>query len=258
MRVNVVKLQNQGVETSSKSIEALVQDERRAGTDDEDASVAVAVLWNGRILRLCERLIRDVVKSDAPMPQLAHRAYKTTLEPHHNWIMRSGARALLRLTPDRRTLFETRLGYEADGPALRADLEAFAAGHAIALESDGAGALSIRVTNPGGLVHSQQLTKGPASVFLQQNDFNLGFSLCDLSNKYKQAIYGVEDDELEGWMPTEHSPYFAFETKYTKASKRLMTAKTSLTLATAGCALDGKAFEASSFVDALEAVEAQC
>ena len=134
----------------------------------------------------------------------------------------------------------------------------FAAGHAIALESDGAGALSIRVTNPGGLVHSQQLTKGPASVFLQQNDFNLGFSLCDLSNKYKQAIYGVEDDELEGWMPTEHSPYFAFETKYTKASKRLMTAKTSLTLATAGCALDGKAFEASSFVDALEAVEAQC
>ena len=124
--------------------------------------------------------------------------------------------------------------------------------------SDGAGALSIRVTNPGGLVHSQQLTKGPASVFLQQNDFNLGFSLCDLSNKYKQAIYGVEDDELEGWMPTEHSPYFAFETKYTKASKRLMTAKTSLTLATAGCALDGKAFEASSFVDALEAVEAQC
>ena len=88
--------------------------------------------------------------------------------------------------------------------------------------------------------------------------FNLGFSLCDLSNKYKQAIYGVEDDELEGWMPTEHSPYFAFETKYTKASKRLMTAKTSLTLATAGCALDGKAFEASSFVDALEAVEAQC
>ena len=96
------------------------------------------------------------------------------------------------------------------------------------------------------------------SVFLQQNDFNLGFSLCDLSNKYKQAIYGVEDDELEGWMPTEHSPYFAFETKYTKASKRLMTAKTSLTLATAGCALDGKAFEASSFVDALEAVEAQC
>ena len=135
---------------------------------------------------------------------------------------------------------------------------AFAAGHAIALESDGAGALSIRVTNPGGLVHSQQLTKGPASVFLQQNDFNLGFSLCDLSNKYKQAIYGVEDDELEGWMPTEHSRYFAFETKYTKASKRLMTAKTSLTLATAGCALDGKAFEASSFVDALEAVEAQC
>ena len=100
---------------------------------------------------------------------------------------------------------------------------AFAAGHAITLESDGAGALSIRVTNPGGLVHSQQLTKGPASVFLQQNDFNLGFSLCDLSNKYKQAIYGVEDDELEGWMPTEHSPYFAFETKYTKASKRLMT-----------------------------------
>ena len=127
VRVNVVKLQNQGVETSSKSIEALVQDERRAGTDDEDASVSVAVLWNGRILRLCERLIRDVVKSDAPMPQLAHRAYKTTLEPHHNWIMRSGARALLRLTPDRRTLFETRLGYEADGPALRADLEAFAA-----------------------------------------------------------------------------------------------------------------------------------
>ena len=127
VRVNVVKLQNQGVETSSKSIEALVQDERRAGLDDEDASVSVAVLWNGRILRLCERLIRDVVKSDAPMPQLAHRAYKTTLEPHHNWIMRSGARALLRLTPDRRTLFETRLGYEADGPALRADLEAFAA-----------------------------------------------------------------------------------------------------------------------------------
>jgi len=127
VRVNVVKLQNQGVETSPKSIEALVQDERRAGLDDEDASVSVAVLWNGRILRLCERLIRDVVKSDAPMPQLAHRAYKTTLEPHHNWIMRSGARALLRLTPDRRTLFETRLGYEADGPALRADLEAFAA-----------------------------------------------------------------------------------------------------------------------------------
>ena len=113
---------------------------------------------------------------------------------------------------------------------------AFAAGHAIALESDGAGALSIRVTNPGGLVHSQQLTKGPASVFLQQNDFNLGFSLCDLSNKYKQAIYGVEDDELEGWMPTEHSPYFAFETKYGKASKRLMSSKASLTLATAGCA----------------------
>ena len=95
--------------------------------DDEDASVSVAVLWNGRILRLCERLIRDVVKSDAPMPQLAHRAYKTTLEPHHNWIMRSGARALLRLTPDRRTLFETRLGYGADDPALTADLEAFAA-----------------------------------------------------------------------------------------------------------------------------------
>ena len=127
VRVNVVKLQNQGVETSSKSIEALVQDERRAGNDDEDASVSVAVLWNGRILRLCERLIRDVVKSDAPMPQLAHRAYKTTLEPHHNWIMRSGARALLRLTPDRRTLFETRLGYGADDPALTADLEAFAA-----------------------------------------------------------------------------------------------------------------------------------
>ena len=127
VRVNVVKLQNQGVETSSKSIEALVQDERRAGADDEDASVSVAVLWNGRILRLCERLIRDVVKSDAPMPQLAHRAYKTTLEPHHNWIMRSGARALLRLTPDRRTLFETRLGYGADDPALTADLEAFAA-----------------------------------------------------------------------------------------------------------------------------------
>ena len=127
VRVNVVKLQNAGAESSPKSIEALVQDERRAGLDDEDASVSVAVLWNGRILRLCERLIRDVVKSDAPMPQLAHRAYKTTLEPHHNWIMRSGARALLRLTPDRRTLFETRLGYEADGPALRADLEAFAA-----------------------------------------------------------------------------------------------------------------------------------
>ena len=82
--------------------------------------------------------------------------------------------------------------------------------------------------------------------------------------EYNQLRYGwqsqwrVEDDELEGWMPTEHSPYFAFETKYTKASKRLMPAKTSLTLATAGCALDGKAFEASSFVDALEAVEAQC
>ena len=127
VRVNVVKLQNAGAESSPKSIEALVQDERRAGTDDEDASVSVAVLWNGRILRLCERLIRDVVKSDAPMPQLAHRAYKTTLEPHHNWIMRSGARALLRLTPDRRTLFETRLGYGADDPALTADLEAFAA-----------------------------------------------------------------------------------------------------------------------------------
>ena len=38
--------------------------------------------------------------------------------------MRSGARALLRLTPDRRTLFETRLGYGADDPALTADLEA--------------------------------------------------------------------------------------------------------------------------------------
>ena len=127
VRVNVVKLQNAGAEKTQDSIETLVRAERRAGTDDEDASVSVAVLWNGRILRLCERLIRDVVKSDAPMPQLAHRAYKTTLEPHHNWIMRSGARALLRLTPDRRTLFETRLGYEADGPALRADLEAFAA-----------------------------------------------------------------------------------------------------------------------------------
>ena len=127
VRVNVVKLQNAGAEKTQDSIEALVRAERRAGLDDEDASVAVAVLWNGRILRLCERLIRDVVKSDAPMPQLAHRAYKTTLEPHHNWIMRSGARALLRLTPDRRTLFETRLGYEADGPVLRADLEAFAA-----------------------------------------------------------------------------------------------------------------------------------
>ena len=132
---------------------------------------------------------------------------------------------------------------------------AFTAGHGITLESDGAGALSIRVTNPGGLVHSQQMTKGPASVFLQQNDFNLGFSLCDLSTKYKQSIYGVEDDE---WMPTAHSPYFAFETKYAKASRRLMTAKTTLTLATAGCALDGKAFEAKSFVDALEAFEAQC
>ena len=127
MRVNVVKLQNAGAEKTQDSIEALVRAERRAGLDDEDASVAVAVLWNGRILRLCERLIRDVVKSDAPMPQLAHRAYKTTLEPHHNWIMRSGARALLRLTPDRRTLFETRLGYGADDPALTADLEAFAA-----------------------------------------------------------------------------------------------------------------------------------
>ena len=127
VRVNVVKLQNAGAEKTQDSIEALVRAERRAGTDDDDASVSVAVLWNGRILQLCERLIRDVVKSDAPMPELAHRAYKTTLEPHHNWIMRSGARALLRLTPDRRTLFEARLGYEADGPALRADLEAFAA-----------------------------------------------------------------------------------------------------------------------------------
>ena len=124
--VNVVKLQNAGAEKTQDSIETLVRAERRAGLDDEDASVSVAVLWNGRILRLCERLIRDVVKSDAPMPQLAHRAYKTTLEPHHNWIMRSGARALLRLTPDRRTLFETRLGYGADDPALTADLGAFA------------------------------------------------------------------------------------------------------------------------------------
>ena len=113
------------------------------------------------------------------------------------------------------------------------------------------------MTNPGGLVHSQQLTKGPASVFLQQNDFNLGFSLCDLSNKYKQAIYGVEDDELEGWMPTEHSPYFAFETKYTKASKRLMTAKTSLTLATAGCA-STEGLRGPSFVDAPRPSRPEC
>ena len=65
---------------------------RAARVGRRDVLSFVAVLWNGRILRLCERLIRDVVKSDAPMPASAPRL-KTTLEPHHNWIMRSGARA---------------------------------------------------------------------------------------------------------------------------------------------------------------------
>lgn len=126
VRVNVVKLQNAGAATSRSSIEDLVRAERRDGSDEADASVAIAVLWNGRILQLCERLVAAVLKSDAPMPELAHTAYKGTLERHHNWILRSGARALLRLTPDRRTLFE-RLGYGADDPSLKADLGAFAA-----------------------------------------------------------------------------------------------------------------------------------
>ena len=44
------------------------------------------------------------------------------------------------------------------------------------------------------------------STFLQRADLALGFSLCDLSNKYKEAVFGREGED---WMPEEPAPYRA-------------------------------------------------
>ena len=49
------------------------------------------------------------------------------------------------------------------------------------------------------------------------------------------------------------SRYFAFESKYKAASKRVMTTATTLELSASGCALDGAKFSAPTFVAALEA-----
>mmetsp|Transcript_27987 Transcript_27987/g.83875 ORF Transcript_27987/g.83875 Transcript_27987/m.83875 type:complete len:177 (-) Transcript_27987:56-586(-) len=121
-------------------------------------------------------------------------------------------------------------------------------GFGITLRGDGAGGLALRVVNSGGLI-CDIAGKGPVSTFLQQADHQLGFSLCDLSNKYKESVYGREGDD---WMPSEQAPYFAFESKYKAASKRLMTTAATLELSGSGCALDGSKFSAPTFVAALE------
>ena len=67
-------------------------------------------------------------------------------------------------------------------------------------------------------------------------------------------------------MPEEPSAYFAFESKYQAASKRIMTTPTVLELSKAGCEIEfksaagakGEAFSATSFVDALETFQARC
>jgi len=60
VNVNVVKLERQEADArSAPPVERLVEAEVARGAFHADDGVAVAVLWNGRILRLCEKLIGD-------------------------------------------------------------------------------------------------------------------------------------------------------------------------------------------------------
>merc|ERR1711981_811144 len=98
-----------GTATDAESLEALAAAERRLGTYDDDDSVYVAVLWNGRILNLVHRLVSDILADristdDRKMNAIVTRAYQKTLAKHHNWMLRPAAKALLKMTPDRRTL----------------------------------------------------------------------------------------------------------------------------------------------------------
>ena len=87
--------------------------------------------------------------------------------------------------------------------------------------------------------------------------------ICVGARRYREGIYGRDDDD---WMPEEPSAYFAFESKYQAASKRIMTTPTVLELSKAGCEIEfksaggakGEAFSATSFVDALETFQARC
>lgn len=132
---------------------------------------------------------------------------------------------------------------------------AFDAGCKVSFQGDGEGGLSLRVDNKGGLVHKDASAEG-ISTFLQKGDLATAAALCDLSNKYRAALYAAEGDSF---IPSDAPPCFDFEGKYASAAEAFKTKRTSLDLdKTAGSSFSvgGVAMpvEAASLVEALEAV----
>ena len=98
---------------------------------------------------------------------------------------------------------------------------AFDAGCKIALSGDGAGGVALRVDNKGGKVFEAATAAGGLGAFLQKCDLDTAVSLCDLSNKYRAALFGPDAQYRDDFVPSELSPFLDFERAYPAAAKAL-------------------------------------
>ena len=98
---------------------------------------------------------------------------------------------------------------------------AFDAGCKIALSGDGAGGVALRVDNKGGKVFEAAAAAGGLGAFLQKCDLDTAVSLCDLSNKYRAALFGPDAQYRDDFVPSELSPFLDFERAYPAAARAL-------------------------------------
>ena len=104
---------------------------------------------------------------------------------------------------------------------------AFDAGCKIALSGDGAGGVALRVDNKGGKVFEAAAAAGGLGAFLQKCDLDTAVSLCDLSNKYRAALFGPDAQYRDDFVPSELSPFLDSSARTRPRPRRSRRARSS-------------------------------
>jgi hypothetical protein len=77
--------------------------EMAAGTQASDAGCCKGLLWLKRFLEFAANLLEGLAAEPrtAPLKEVAHGAYATTLKPYHGWLASSAFAVVLQFPPTR-------------------------------------------------------------------------------------------------------------------------------------------------------------
>jgi hypothetical protein len=85
-------------------LRAIVLEEKRLGTDNENLSFTNGVIWLCRTMRFVVVLLEEVAPDNGAMNKAAQAAYKVGLEPYFNFAQRTAFSGATRALPKRKAI----------------------------------------------------------------------------------------------------------------------------------------------------------